>query len=73
MDLANLENLLLLKIFQFMVFVNAQNVTYFVAHDVNGYMIKRLSNLSLYLPDSDFSSSCIDKSQPKNTHISLNM
>ena len=25
------------------------------------------------MPDNDSSSSCIDKSQPKNTHISLNM
>ena len=31
------------------------------------------TNLSSCMPDSDFSSSCVGTSQPKNTHISLNM
>ena len=54
-------------------YVQGKNVTYFVVHDVNRYMMKRSSSLSLYSLDSDFSSSYIGKSQLKNTHISLNM
>ena len=37
--------------------------------DVNQYTMKRSSNLSLYLLDSDFSTGCIGKSQPKNTYV----
>ena len=43
------------------------NITiYFIARDVNQYMMKQFSNLSSYLLDS---TSCISKSLPKNTHI----
>ena len=41
--------------------------TYFVVRDMNWYMMKSSSNLSLYSLDS---TSCIGISQPKNTHIS---
>ena len=41
------------------LFVQALNVTYFIVHDVNPYMMKWSFNLSSYSLDSDFSSSCI--------------
>ena len=40
--------------------------------EVNHYMMKWSSCLSLYSFGSNFSNSCIEISQPKNTHISLN-
>ena len=40
----------------------------FVVCDVNQYM-SRSSNLSLYSLNSNFSTSCIGKAQPKNAHI----
>ena len=53
------------------LFVQALNVTYFVVRDVNRYVHdERSFNLSLYSLDG---TSYIGISQPKNTHISLNM
>ena len=55
------------------LFFQAQNVTYFLVHDMNQYMVKLSTNLLSYTLDNDFSSSCFGKSLPKNMHISLNM
>ena len=38
-------------------------LTYFVVCDVNWYMVKQSSNLSLYSLDSDFSTICIGRSK----------
>ena len=54
------------------LFVQAQNVTYFLVHNINQYMVKLSTNLLSYTLDNDFSSSCFGKSPPKNMHISLN-
>ena len=56
--------------------VEAWNVTYFIVHEVNQYMVKRIYgsiNLSWYVLDINFISSCIGTSQPKNMHLSLNI
>ena len=37
--------------------------------EVNQHTIKQYTNLSSYLLNCDFSTSCIDKSQPKDMHI----
>ena len=55
------------------IFVQAKNGTSFVVREVNQYMMKGSSNLLSYSLYSDFSSSCIGRSQAKNMHLSLNM
>ena len=55
------------------LFIKAYNVIHFIVRDVNQYMVKTIYQSIVYGLDNDYSSSCIDKSLRKNTHISLNM